>query len=284
MYTDFNNIGHKMRDCINGFDDNSFCYKRYEILTDGKQFQIFEAKQNKTIPNCTFQHPLCKIYNAKLNANKAGLITFSFIVDYDCIRVYLLFSDGIKLYGTRIFKDDLINLVPKLFENSQLSPATQSQLDSLQFIVDHVYNEYDKRLRIDKPSRDDVIDKDEQKAFEQNSGGSSLVDRYPLVGRNWNIHHLIDEQVLNSQEIENFLNDNNIDSVYIKNHKRKQFAQLLKARLGIKAGVATQLWGCLGGFDADYDHDIIHYDQNEEKKNMDINEDTSDDLNCLKHY
>ena len=153
------NLVSTMKECIPGFKDESVCYKRYEMLLYDEEFQIFEAKTNNQIPNCSYHHALPKLYNAiqnilpkeGLNADQPGLITFTFLVDHDCIRVYAIFADGAKqLYGTRIFENDLRTIIPKLFSNSNLSKTTELKLDRLEFIADPVYNKYYKYLGAEK--------------------------------------------------------------------------------------------------------------------------------------
>jgi len=148
------NLVSKLRECIPLYDGQSFCYKRYEVLLYGEEFQIFEANTNNQIPNC--QHPLPKIHNTieGFDTHKPGLLTFTFLVDHDCIRVYTMLADGTRqLYGTRIFKDDLIHTIPKLFQDQKLSNTTVSVLDRLQFIPDPVYQEYYKYLGVNKPKK-----------------------------------------------------------------------------------------------------------------------------------
>eukprot|EP00486_Rosalina_sp_Unknown_P013753 CAMPEP_0201592472 /NCGR_PEP_ID=MMETSP0190_2-20130828/190358_1 /ASSEMBLY_ACC=CAM_ASM_000263 /TAXON_ID=37353 /ORGANISM="Rosalina sp." /LENGTH=421 /DNA_ID=CAMNT_0048051261 /DNA_START=252 /DNA_END=1518 /DNA_ORIENTATION=- len=148
------NLVTKMRELIPLYDGKSFCYKRYEILLYGDQFQIFEANTNNQIPNC--EHPLPKLYNTieGFDTHKPGLLTFTFLVDHDCIRVYTMLADGTRqLYGTRTFKDDLIQTIPKLFQDNKLSETTLSVLDRLQFIPDPVYEEYYKYMGVAKQEK-----------------------------------------------------------------------------------------------------------------------------------
>ena len=143
------------------------------------------------------------------------------------------------------------------------------------FIVDHTYHEYHKRLGTAKASVDDAVDEEEPKAFERSSDGRSfLVHRYSSVRRNWgNINHVIYPYNITLQEIENFFNNNNIHTTYIKTHKRKEFVDLFKAKFGFKGGVATRLWTYFCGFDDDYDN--VDFDQNKKKQN---NEDYTEKL------
>jgi len=261
-YTDFTSIENKMEECIARFDDNCGCcdYKRYEILSSKEQFQIFEAKCNGTIPSCSFQHPLCKIYNTtqnilpngELDARAPGLITVAFSKCNNCIRIDLILSDGATLYGKRIFKQDMINTVPKLFATPQLAPTIQSQLNKLQFVADGIYNKYHKHIK-------------------DNAGRCSLADRLPDFVHSVTIHH--NQHDLDLLELTRCFEDNNIDDEYIRTHKVKEFRELLGLSCDISAGVATKLWRYLGGFGLDNDDQDIsipkfgsytYYDEKEE--------------------
>jgi len=227
-----NNIKRRMKECIPKFTNSSPCYINCEILSDGKAFQIFEAV-NKTVPDCSIQHPLCKIYNAtqtilpnELDAKAPGLITVTFLADSDDIRVYIMQSDGVQLHGTRIFKDDLVNTIPKLFENQQIDSKIKSKLDELQFGDDQIYIDYIRYLG----------------GFEKFS--ESLADKLPFFVEKFNVHN---QHTLDLKELSRCFDRNHINIEYVKKHSLRDFRELLKIECGVSAGAAGKLWRYLGG-------------------------------------
>lgn len=259
-YTDCVNIERVMKGCISNFELSSggYCYKRYEILMDNDQFQIFEAKYNNNIPDFSFLYPLCKIHdtaqnilpNAELNAKTPGLITVAFTKCHDRIRIDLLISDGGQLYGKRISKDDLTNKIPALFQNSQISQSTRSLIDKLEFANNSVYNR-------------------------------SLAHRLPhFVGKYPAVHDRL--QLGDISKLKTCFDDHNIDDRYIQKNTVKEFRDLLAHYCGVSAGAATALWHYLREFDQDNHPNlgIYSFSHQTESKNETEKENHDEDEHC----
>ena len=130
-----------------------YTYKRYEVILDNDRetMRVFEADTNNTIPNCSFVNaPLCRIFNSTNSTpNIENLLTVSFHQLSDCIQIYCHVLKEGKLYGQRIFKSDLFNIVASLFQHPEIDNHTKAEVnDNWHSVSDELYKKSVNMLKL----------------------------------------------------------------------------------------------------------------------------------------
>ena len=119
---------------------DAYSYKRYEMrFADTNNLEIFEATAHNTVPRCSLEHaPLFRILNAANSTPQVesqSVLTFSFQSLGDCcasnknvLCVYVFASVEGQRYGSRVFAEDLLTVVPALFEDSAVDIQIRRKL------------------------------------------------------------------------------------------------------------------------------------------------------------
>ena len=113
-------------------------YKRCELIMDNtKYIKSIEAETHDTLPAYSpYMIPFCRLYNStnsiprdfNIHLSSPTLLTFSFHLFHDCLQIYFYISSNGKCYGSRLFANDLLTVIPSLFEDNFVDTSTQNRL------------------------------------------------------------------------------------------------------------------------------------------------------------
>eukprot|EP01084_Bolivina_argentea_P238944 401490_1 len=218
-------INHILRQCITPFDENICKYKRYELLLNGKEIKLFEAKVNNNIPDieCIQNAPLCLIYNSisstqqimdKLCDKNTSLVNVSFQKYNDKIVIYIYVVDNNgKLFGSKISKDDLLTKIPLLFEDT-----TIYKLNNVQFKCDETYRKY--YLSLLKYTNKNIHEEKESLSISYSLDPVLLSDLKRII--NYLNTNKDETKHINIETIKICFYENNINYNYFRTHKKKK--------------------------------------------------------------